>query len=177
MLTGEITVCCFYTSLINQGKDDAAFSLSQDVLEQDLKEPTEEPTLHFGAEFQNRLKHLGLWFDAVFEDSYHLFLKNLPDTEFMLRVQSPTSLFVVWETRPPSNTILSKIAKLPYGCLQVTPTTASTTFKHPFPVKESNTKWEKIILNNEKEEPFWVQYIFQKKSVKEEVIDKPFIKF
>jgi hypothetical protein len=82
------------------------------MLEQDLKEPTKEPTVDFGAEFQNWLKHLGLWFDAVFEDSYHLFLKNLPDTEFMLRVQSPISLFVVWETRPPSNTILSKIAKL-----------------------------------------------------------------
>jgi hypothetical protein len=53
MLTGEITVCCFSTSLINQGKDDAAFSLSQDMLEQDLKEPTKEPTVDFGAEFQN----------------------------------------------------------------------------------------------------------------------------
>jgi hypothetical protein len=155
--------CMFQEWLFNTtGKDDAAISLAQEQLEES-EEPKEPSTEDFGTKFQNRLKHLGIWFDAVHENTYHLFLKKLPDTDLILHIQSPSSIFVVWATKPPSNELLQQVSKLPYGYLQVIATTASTTFILPFPVKVSSSKWEKKILNDNIRQPVWVQYIFQKK--------------
>jgi hypothetical protein len=166
--------CMFQEWLFNTtGKDNAAISLAQKQLEES-EEPKEPPTEDFGNEFQNRLKHLSIWFDAVHEDTYHLFLKKLPDTDPILHVQSPSSIFVVWATKPPSNELLQQVSKLSYGYLQVIATTASTTFTPPFPVKVSSSEWEKKILNDNIGQPVWVQYIFQKKESKIEVVDKAF---
>jgi hypothetical protein len=110
----------------------------------------------------------------VHKDTYHLFLKKLPDTDPILHIQSPSSIFVVWATKPPTNEILQQVLKLPHGYLQVIATTASTNFTPPFPVKVSSSKWEQKILNDNTGQPVWVQNIFQKKESKIEVVDKAF---
>jgi hypothetical protein len=102
----------------------------------------------------------------VHEDTYHLFLKKLPDTDPILHVQSPSSIFVVWATKPPSNELLQQVSKLPYGYLQVIATTTSTTFTPPFLVKVSRSKWEKKILNDNIGQQVWVHYFNKKKKVR-----------
>lgn len=117
------------------------------------------------------MKQLGLWFDAVHEDAYHLFLTVHSNASIDVHVQSVSSIFVVWTIYPPSYQLLNQIKWIPVGSYQVIKTTSSTTFKPPFDIKSSMGKYEKELIQNEQGQTKLVHFVFHKKVLKEEVVE------
>lgn len=129
-----------------------------------------DPEDSFAAEYKTRLKHVGLYFEAATANDYHLFLNKLPRTIPTVTVQSPTSIFVVWQISAHSNNSLTQAKKINVGAIPISDTTVSLTFIPPHPIQ---LKFEKNIVR-EDDEVVFAQYIFPFEIEEEELVDTAF---
>jgi hypothetical protein len=124
----------------------------------------------FIGEYKTRLKHLGLYVEASTTESYHLFLKKLPNTTASITIQNPTSIFVDWSIFASNNEIWIQAKKIKAAEIPVTDTTISLTFSPPSPIK---LYLEKNLFIKD-DQVLYVQYIFPYEVEEDEIVDNAF---
>ena len=108
-----------------------------------------------------------MWFSATTDTDFHIFLKRIPDTTVTFQVQNPESIFIVWKSSCPDNSILNQASKIKVGQIQVADTTSSISVNPPRKITSGFTK---TVLK--KGEEIWgVQYVCQFLSDFEEAED------